>query len=588
MIRQFRLAKRICIFLAVCLLTSAARILPVPVKAATFTVNTLTDTNGSCTKTHCSLREAITKANEAPGDDLIGFSIDGTILINSTLPDILGGGKITIDGSSRSLAVSGQSLHRIFYVPAGSNLALRNLTLTDGHTTTSGGAIYSRGELTLESVTIQDCYAEDYGGAIDTEANTKIVDSTFTGNSTGIADGGALYVRDGTTEISNGTFKDNVANYAGGAIASYYAGEYDQGVLIIENTLFQQNTAFGGYGGAIANRGSLEVTQSRFLLNSAEDGGGAFCNFSGDYLIKDSDFAFNEAVFGSGGAIYITNARDDRSHRIEGSRILFNFADDNGGGFYVNDGLLVLNQTTLSENSAKGNGGGGYILRGYVIILADIIEHNSADLDGGALYNVYGNLSIRTSLLKDNRADGKGGGVYYSADSEISSIQNCTLYSNSANKGGGVYNLGRLYLINDTLSKNSAATGEGGGLNASIDTWIYNTIVANNLSGGNCASTGWGQDFGNNLDSGSTCKFRTEKGSLSNTDPLLGTLSDHDSSSDALMPQTGSPAIDGVTNPEPNRCPEIDQRGYSRPFGIYCDIGAVEAYVRLHLPLILR
>ena len=172
MIRQFRLAKRICIFLAVCLLTSAARILPVPVKAATFTVNTLTDTNGSCTKTHCSLREAITKANEAPGDDLIGFSIDGTILINSTLPDILGGGKITIDGSSRSLAVSGQSLHRIFYVPAGSNLALRNLTLTDGHTTTSGGAIYSRGELTLESVTIQDCYAEDYGGAIDTEANT--------------------------------------------------------------------------------------------------------------------------------------------------------------------------------------------------------------------------------------------------------------------------------------------------------------------------------------------------------------------------------------------------------------------------------
>ena len=43
--------------------------------AATFVVNTTDDTSdGACDAAHCSLREAITAANAAPGQDVIEFS----------------------------------------------------------------------------------------------------------------------------------------------------------------------------------------------------------------------------------------------------------------------------------------------------------------------------------------------------------------------------------------------------------------------------------------------------------------------------------------------------------------------------------
>jgi CSLREA domain-containing protein len=47
--------------------------------AATFTVNSANDADdGLCDAVHCSLREAINRANTAAGQDTINFSIAGT------------------------------------------------------------------------------------------------------------------------------------------------------------------------------------------------------------------------------------------------------------------------------------------------------------------------------------------------------------------------------------------------------------------------------------------------------------------------------------------------------------------------------
>ncbi len=64
-------------------------------------------------------------------------------------------------------------------------------------------------------------------------------------------------------------------------------------------------------------------------------------------------------------------------------------------------------------------------------------------------------------------------------------------------------------------------------------------------------------------------------GNIAGQNPLLGQLQNNGGSTDTQALLAGSPAI--------------DQRGFHRPIGAQCDIGAVEySPYALYLPLILR
>ena len=105
---------------------------------------------------------------------------------------------------------------------------------------------------------------------------------------------------------------------------------------------------------------------------------------------------------------------------------------------------------------------------------------------------------------------------------------------------------------------------------------VRNTIVANSTLGDSCSGTI--TNDGNNIDSGSTCGWGTNNGSLSSTNPQLGALT----GSPAYFPlNSNSPAIDGVTYNAPNNCPANDQRGAVRPQGAKCDVGAYELDIDL-------
>jgi hypothetical protein len=54
---------------------------------------------------------------------------------------------------------------------------------------------------------------------------------------------------------------------------------------------------------------------------------------------------------------------------------------------------------------------------------------------------------------------------------------------------------------------------------------------------------------------------------------MLGQLQDNGGPTLSMLPLKGSPAIDGGTNAG---CPATDQRGYARPVGTTCDVGATE------------
>ncbi len=66
---------------------------------------------------------------------------------------------------------------------------------------------------------------------------------------------------------------------------------------------------------------------------------------------------------------------------------------------------------------------------------------------------------------------------------------------------------------------------------------------------------------------------------------MLAPLGNYGGPTQTYIPLPGSPAID---QGDDMNCPLIDQRGFHRPIGLHCDIGAVEIGLPVYLPLILR
>ncbi len=313
-------------------------------------------------------------------------------------------------------------------------------------------------------------------------------------------------------------------------------------------------------GGGIYNDGILNITNSKFMSNtvtSSSGSGGGIYNNGGTLTINNSSFYSNTA--GGGGGIY-------------------------------NVGVLTMTNSTLSGNSAIG---GGAILN---YISSTVIVNNSAfynniatsgpgGLGGGGIFN-SSTVTINNSTFSGNSTTQSGGGISNWNNGIYSgtlTITNTTFFSNSAsNSGGGIYNVGVLTMTNSTLSGNNASvTNEaGGGIFGAPTVTLRNTIVANSPSGGNCS--GSITDGGNNLqfNPNSGCGF-----ALAAANPKLGPLANNGGTTQTMALSLGSAAIDAGNDAN---CPGTDQRGWHRPFGPHCDIGAYERGAYLYLPLILK
>jgi len=225
-----------------------------PLAAATYTVNSLADNTND--DAFCTLREAILAANNAPadtncgaastGDDTIVFGVSGTIPLASQLPDIAtsaSAGKLTIDGSGQSVAVSGESSYRVFLVPPGADLALNELTVENGSASTPGtggcycgGGLYNDGNVTVTRSTFVNNSATSGGGLYSwIDGTTKIINSTFFGNQAS-SSGGGLTDGSSTVAISYSTFTQNSAGVSGGGLAVFTSSTTVKASIIASNT----------------------------------------------------------------------------------------------------------------------------------------------------------------------------------------------------------------------------------------------------------------------------------------------------------------------------------------------------------------
>ncbi|MGE0679484.1 MAG: choice-of-anchor Q domain-containing protein [Candidatus Binatia bacterium] len=494
---------------------------------------------------------------------------------------------------------------------AGGNMVV-SASEIDTNTAQHGGGIYNGegGELTVTNGSEILNNQANFGGGIYTTSSSVYAkvqqDSTLRSNQASI-DGGGIYREDGSVLqiFSPSTFENNAAGRDGGAVFN------EGGALNISQGVFSGNTA-GGDGGVIKHFGDekLSVADSTFENNSATRGGVFFSASSGGVTIDKSTFNNNSATQEGGVLFNAPTGMSPSLTTITGSDFTNNSAALFGGAVSNDNGALSIGLSLFVNNSAT-NGGGGALKNsnsGSYSITQSIFEGNSAYLGGaiadqttaatmilnrisastfsdntasnvgGALYywDWNGRMMIVNSTFSRNTADGEGGAIYNGLSGNSSmAITNATFFGNAAEDGATIYNETVLELNNSIITDSDdltpgdpdaacssvgvPLTGQGNlvGIESAI---LFDTSCITSTTANPAFNAGWVTGFDANLqdNGGPTDTHQLFTGSNA-IDKLVGCSVDHDN----------DPATLEVTL-------ATDQRGYARPLGGGCDVGAVE------------
>lgn len=363
----------------------------------------------------------------------------------------------------------------------------------------------------------------------------------------------------------------------------------DTGELTLNGLTVRHGCADGGSfdsrsGGGIYNDGEVSLRGSTLSGNFATSGGG-IANFSGTVnVVEDSTLSENSAADDGGG---IANFGVAATVHVTDSTLSGNEAEFFGGGIENFNGRVHITNSTLHMNESGTEGGGVYNsfsgLNQPVLEITDsTFSENVSGLGGGIFTSEK--VDIIASTFSGNRAT-QGAGIW--KEGLELNVTNSTFSGNTAeDEGGAIYNDDfDVNITSSTFSGNSAESG-GGIFNFGTAN-ITNSIVANSLLGGDCAGPQSADLFatGANFDTDGTCK---DAATDSATGDAFTTVTTAELNLDdlALNPpgQTAthallesSPAIDAV--PAGQCTVAEDQRGVPRPQGPQCDSGAYEVLV---------
>lgn len=255
---------------------------------------------------------------------------------------------------------------------------------------------------------------------------------------------------------------------------------------------------------------------------------------------------------------------------------------------------LTLKHLTVADGYRVNDHGAGLYNLGQSKII-DCVFSNNATVNpsgipgfGGAIGHHGGTLSISGSTFVHNRSDSSAAAISvnisYGSASQFA-VTNSTFYGNSNGYNNGSAlgfssPLPASWIVNCTFAWNTnGGISAGSWQSGDKQVTLINTIVANSVGGIDCAAvTSLGgitvplRDEGHNIVSDSSAVM-TNATTLRNTDPLLGPLANNGGPTWTAAPLVGSLAINHADN---IAAPNIDQRGFWRPYGSASDIGAHE------------
>lgn len=282
-----------------------------------------------------------------------------------------------------------------------------NSTITGNIADNSGGGLSNDNSRAVISYsTFGDNSAPDGAGISSRGASQLEIDhSTISGNPGGTYGGGIL-ITDGTANISDSFISYNSADHGAG-IDNSYGGD----VTILRTTISGNTAVFDG-GGIRNLDATVSILDSDILDNAAPDGGG-IANFNdlGDLVIRDSTISGNRAEGGSG----VFNAGGGVLNR--GGFVEINYSTFSGniaryGGGLYNEAplakLTLVNNSTFSDNEAVSGGGGIYNYVGHLVIeFSTVTENSSNDFAGSGIVS-WGDdattlTEIRSSIVAGNQ-----------------------------------------------------------------------------------------------------------------------------------------------------------------------------------------
>ncbi|MFK8114092.1 MAG: choice-of-anchor Q domain-containing protein [Rubripirellula sp.] len=487
----------------------------------------------------------------------------------------------TASGSNPGLGGGGMFVDDNLTLTLDSTVTISN-NVADGALGNGGGILVDTGAmLTLSNTQVTGNVANRAGGGIENNNGTLILNSatiggptTADGNNAGVNGGGLHVSGTGTTNVTGGTFQNNVAGQEGGGLWN------NAGTMTINGTLISQNTANAGNnagndqggGGVFNNGGTLDIDNATITGNTSPlnlgNGGGVMTD-SGTVTIDGGTISGNTAVRAGGGienfggtvtiggtnpvtvggpttadgnnagvnggglhasgtvstttviaGTFSNNVAQEEGGglwnaagllRINGTAITANTANSNnnagddqgGGGVFNIGGTLDIDDATINDNVAtanNGNGGGVMTVGGTVTIHGGMINSNDAARAGGGIENNAGNVSVTGVTIDGNTAGVNGGGLHASGAASVTTVTNAVFRNNvTGEEGGGLWNGGRLMTISGTEittnTANSAANGgndQGGGgvfnIGGTLD--IDNTTITGNTSPSNLGNGG--------------------------------------------------------------------------------------------------
>jgi len=217
----------------------------------------------------------------------------------------------------------------------------------------------------------------------------------------------------------------------------------------------------------------------------------------------------------------------------------------------------------------------------YLTLNALTFANGQSSTGGGAVFGTFTNLLVTNCVFANNTGSGSGGAIY--TDNRSGIVANSTFYNNSASSGGAIaYGGGsamQMTIINSTFSGNTAS-GSGSALVVSNGrTMVLRNSAIVGASTSNCTTGPGGGAFSAdafNLVNDATCGSATVK--TAGEMALLG-LADNGGPTQTIGLDTGSAAINTGDPAVCSAAPvnNLDQRGYARPAGAQCDVGAFEA-----------
>jgi hypothetical protein len=314
-------------------------------------VDTLSDIDdGNYAPGQLSLREAIT-VGPNPGIDTIAFADSlnfGTITLGGTELMVVGDLEINGPGINR-LTIDGHQVSRVFEFAQSSSVLVYGLTITGGNGIGSppwGGAISSRGTLTLSSARVSGNSAQSGGGIFQDGGVLTLVNSTVTGNAA-VSSGGGIFQSGGVMTVTGSTISNNTAGEVGGGI-------YSTGSVILTMTTLSENTSSGGGAGAFNLSGTLTMTDTLVAENVAMLGFDGGLSNTGTLILLNSTLSGNSTSNDYyGGAIFNSGEATVTNSTISGN------SAQNGGGIYNDAGSLTINNSTIAFNTASSGVGDG-------------------------------------------------------------------------------------------------------------------------------------------------------------------------------------------------------------------------------------